>query len=123
MSYQIPNYGPTINPGDIRRRIWRNTNENPLGNTPNAVMHEQDVIRLSDGTEKVLENGETLSKVPTDMSEVVVLRHPETDQVLGETTLGMIHTMIYSLGRHMQNARDEMRIAEEEAENNPIEGE
>jgi hypothetical protein len=121
MTYKPPKYTPNVNPADIRRRIWRNENENPLSGTPYARMHEEDVVLVKDENGNLVERSlgnhhPPLTHVPANPNEVIELRSLLDDTVLGTTTLGMIHTMIYSLGRHMQKLRDETMLASEQGE-------
>lgn len=99
-------YDPTVNPGDTRNRIWRMTMENPLGGTPMCYAHEELVIRTADG-ERAVGRSRDMQKSPTDLAEVVELRNPDGDALLGSTTIGAIYAAIYSLGRHMQKAADQ----------------
>lgn len=119
MPYTAPNYGPTTDKGDTRRRIWRVTCENPLNGIPSATMHEEDVVRVANGEVSFNDHpAAPLHHVPTDPSEIVEIRNIADDTLLGTTTLGQIHTLIYSLGRHLQKLRDiseVARIAAEEA--------
>lgn len=110
MPYTIPNYAPNVKPGDIRRRIWRNENENSLSGIPCARMYEEDAVLVEEEgglVERSFGNHPPpLTHIPVNPDEVVELRNIADDTLLGQTTLGMIHTMIYSLGRHMQKLRD-----------------
>jgi hypothetical protein len=110
MQYKIPKYAPTINPGDTRRRIWRCETENPLNGFPHAIMHEEDVtLTITDGESVERSFGDRpppLIRYPTNLAEVVDLRNVADDALLGQTTIGVIYTMIYSLARHMQKLRD-----------------
>lgn len=107
-SFTFPNYTPTVNPGDTRRRIWRNTNENPLNAYPSASFHEQEVIRTKDGQEVVLSNSSVriLNVAYTDPSTVIKLKNPMDDSLLGTLTFAEIYTVIYSLGRYAQEMQD-----------------
>lgn len=110
MPYSLPKYGPNINPSEVRRRIWRNENENSLKGPPRATMYEEDVVLIVvDGkpVERSFGNQMTpLVHSPANPNEPVELRNISDDTLLGMTTIGVIHTMIYSLGRHMQKLRD-----------------
>jgi hypothetical protein len=121
MPYKPPKYTPNVSPGDKRRRIWRNENENVLACTPFARMYEEDVVLVEDDDGNLVERSfgnrpPPLTHVPTDPNEVVELRSLVDDTLLGQTTLGMIHTMIHSLGRHMQKLRDIAETARIKAE-------
>ncbi len=110
-----PNYTAS-QPGEQRRRIWRATCENPVYGLKYAEFHEQDVIKSKDGTELIL-NGVTLPSLRvnySDPSQEIELRHPETDAVLGKTTLAQVLINIYSLGRFAQLSRDKA-VADAEA--------
>jgi hypothetical protein len=109
-------YTPTVNPGDTRYRIWRNTNENQLNSRPTAYMHEHCVIRDAAGVEHVLAGTDaTLSMVAPltveEQAEIVTLYNPFTEEVVGTATLGAIYMAIHSLGRHMQTKRDQAEQA------------
>ncbi len=110
MPYSLPKYGPNINPSEVRRRIWRNENENSLNGPPRATMYEEDVVLIVvDGKPVERSFGNRVSPLvhsPTNPNEPVELRNISDDALLGMTTIGVIHTMIYSLGRHMQKLRD-----------------
>jgi len=121
MPYKTPKYTPNVEPGEKRRRIWRNENENILSRTPFARMHEEDVVLVEDDDGNLVERSfgnrpPPLTHVPTDPNEVVELRNIADDALLGQTTLGVIHTMIHSLGRHMQKLRDIAETARIKAE-------
>lgn len=115
MPYFIPNYSPLSSLGSTRRRIWRNENDNPVDHAPFATMHEEDVgLGLIDGTQRevpVRTHSVALIHCPVRPEEVVELRHVITDELIQLTTLGVVHTMIYSLGRHMQSLRDAAEAA------------
>lgn len=106
--FKFPSYVPTVNPGDTRRRIWRNTNENPLNAYPSASFHEQEVIRTSDGKEVVLSDSvvRNLNVAYTDPSTVIKMKNPVDDSLLGSLTFAEVYTVIYSLGRYAQEMQD-----------------
>jgi hypothetical protein len=109
-------YAPTQNPGDTRTRaryigIW-----NPLVGQPTIDILEQQVVRLADG-ERVLADTPGITGIPFDPAEVVELRHPETDEMLGQTTTaGAIMAGVYSWCRGRQERRD---AAGEDSTNDP----
>lgn len=129
MPYIIPNYAPITEPGKSRRRVYRNENENILGEQPYAIMHEEDVALVEvDGVliERPIPRKAPLPRlihIPRDPNEIVELRSLIDDTLLGTTTIGAIHTHVYSLARHMQKIRDteetnriaNLEAAEEEA--------
>jgi hypothetical protein len=73
-------------------------------------MHEEEVALVlvkGEYVEKSLGNHyPPLVHVPTDPNEPVKLRSLIDDSIIGMTTVGAIHTHIYSLARHMQELRD-----------------
>lgn len=116
MAYTYPNYAAITELGDVRRRIWRITADNPLNGQPLATAHEEiaalakneagDTVQVSVG-----HVGGELTATAADPDRVVDLRDPVTDAVIGQTTIGAIHAHIYSLGRDMQTQRDIAEVA------------
>ncbi len=105
----MPSYSPTVNPGDERRRVWRNTNDNPLGGIPIAIIHEQDVVKTAAGPEVPIDRAIKpieASPTPELLATVLPLRNPDTDQVIGQSTVQMAYVHWYSLLRLLQERRD-----------------
>lgn len=120
MPYDVPNYDPTVNPGDLRRRVWRVGMENPIdpGSKKSASFHECEVMRDKKGIEREVEKLPAVTIVYEDPTEVVDVIDLATNAKIGETTLGAILVSLNSLARHAQKKRDvaeTARIAAEEA--------
>ena len=108
------NYGPTVNPGDTRDRIWRATFDNPHQRDPShdpvrtVTVHEEVAVRLQDGTERVIERPSALSALDSDLDndQAVDLYHPVTHEVIGQTTMGACKAHVYTLLHQIQLDRD-----------------
>lgn len=117
-----PNYAPTVNPGDVRNRIWRVQAENPndlaLPEDARASLVkamtflEEQVIRRADGLESRLERTRECTLTYTDPNEAVPLKSPLDDSgvtlpVFGGTIpMSLALTVVYSLGRLAQAKKD-----------------
>ena len=103
----VPNYTPTTQPGETRRRTRYIGIRLPLDALPTVEVLEQDVVRLADA-ERVLAD---LGNLPTgsfDPAEQFPVRDPTTDALTGDTaSVGQAHALIYSWVRAKQIARDE----------------
>jgi hypothetical protein len=98
-------YAPTQHPGDTRTRCYRLRINNPNGGLPDAIIHEEDVVRLSDGERHLADRG--AFTIAIDMQEQVELLNPLTDQPLGVSmSAGEIQAAIYSWVRLQQKKRD-----------------
>jgi hypothetical protein len=119
MPYQPPNYADLDTPGTTRRRIHRIICENVLNGAKLAQFFESEVILGADDVERNADmHTRALSMRYTDPTEVIQLRNPETDAVVGSTSLGNILAAIYSLARHAQALDDAAKtevIAQAEA--------
>ena len=101
-----PQYGPTINPGDVRRRAWRIGAENPLGGLPTITFHEEEIIKLSDGSERPLGRTRDLSVAYAPGTSLPLL-NPITGEPTGQTiSHDVVFAALYSLGRATQDATD-----------------
>lgn len=115
------NYGPAVNPGDTRERIWRigGENPNPLaapGAAPVLMFFEEQAIKLSapmeDGsTERALGRTRDLSTAYNPGANVTI-RNPATDvpgavgRVPADLTQAECLVVLYSLGRQAQTDAD-----------------
>ena len=107
-------YGPTVNPGDTRVRLWRMQIENPLTALPYMKFHENEVIQNSDGDEKELDRTRDID-LPYDpdtaAGKMIQIRNPEDDSdsdLFGETEISLedVYKVLYSLGRYAQEEQD-----------------
>lgn len=114
-------YDPTVNIGDTRCRIYAVAGRHMLGQPSSLTFSEEEVIKIASSNEE----GEPVSKerslkrtravrIVYDPSDTLALRHPDTDQPVGEMPMGQAFMVIYSLGRLAQLREDE-RVAAEEA--------
>jgi hypothetical protein len=102
----MPNYSPTTNPGETRRRTRFIGIRTPLGATPVIEVLEQDVVRLIDG-ETVLKDLGNCPVAAFDPSESFPVRDPDTDTETGDTaTVGEAFALVYSWVRQQQLNRD-----------------
>jgi hypothetical protein len=102
----MPNYAPTQNPGDTRRRTRYIGIRTPLDAVPQVEVLEQDVVRLASG-EVVLADLGNCPVSPFDPAETFDVRDPGTDATTGTTaTVGQAMALIYSWVRKQQLARD-----------------
>jgi hypothetical protein len=109
-------YAPTVNPGDTRTRCYRLRINNPNGSLPDAIIYEEDVVRLSDGERHL--SGRGAFTVAVDMQEQVELLNPLTDQPLGVSmSAGEIQAAIYSWVRLQQKKRDAAYLPPTPAQN------
>lgn len=107
-----PSYAPTVNPGDVRRRVKRIDLGTPLNQGITVVIYEEDVIRLADGTEAPLRDQGAISASinPTDMAQLMAtfaLRNYADDALLGsDMNVGTVLTAFFSWVRSQQLTRD-----------------
>ena len=89
-------YNQTVNPGDDRMRTRYVGIRTELGQIPSVSILRQKVILCKDGSEKKLEDldGPTVS---FDKNEMVDLRNPETNELLGvQVSAGEIMAGVHS---------------------------
>lgn len=109
----MPNYAPTVNPGDERARIWRMTIENALGQAGSIIAHEETVVRVASGERSLGRSRDMAMQYdPAQGSAMIELRHPVTDQIVGTATIDDAYAMIYSLARHLQKIEDQKQVQE-----------
>lgn len=98
-------YKLTAGPGEAITRIPRLIVENPRDGVPMINIVEERVIDVA-GELNIIPQGVTLSAA-FDSEASFPLRHPETDELLGNTgTHGELQVLLYSLCRHLQIQRD-----------------
>jgi len=101
-----PQYGPTVKPGDVRRRVWRVGIENPIGGVPGVTFHEEEIIHRVDGVEQSLGRTRDL-QVTYVPGTFLPLLDPVTGEPTGHTiSHDVVFAAMYSLGRATQNAAD-----------------
>jgi hypothetical protein len=105
-------YAPTVNPGDVRRRVKEIRLGTPLAQVISVIIYEEDVIRLADGTEAPLRDQGVIATIinPTDAAQlmaVFALRNYADDNLLGaDMNVGTVLTAFFSWVRSQQIARD-----------------
>jgi len=112
----MPNYLPTANAGDTRRRVWFLGIRNTLGQPGAVELREEEVIRLADGTERSLGPSRDLglSYSPELGRVALTLRSPLNDSEIPGAVMPIdtIYAAIYTLARYMQE-QDDMKLAEQ----------
>ncbi len=105
-------YAPTVNPGDIRRRVKRIELSTPLAGRIAVTIYEEDVVRLAAGAEVPLRDQGAISVIvdPSDaaqMASVFALRSYADDSLLGsDMAVGSVLMAFFSWVRSRQLARD-----------------
>ena len=92
---------------------------NPYNKTKSILFNRQHIEIYSDGNIIETPKG-TINTQLTDPDKVLVLRHPETDVVLAESTYGMVHVYLYSLAYQEIAEFEAAEAARKAAEANPI---
>ncbi len=99
-------YAPTVNPGDTRVRIDYFVGNNALGSTPSIAFQEEEIIRLTDGSEKRIATGRSVTVTYTP-GKAVPLRNPDSDELIGaDTNHDAIFAGLYALARQAQTEAD-----------------
>lgn len=107
-----PNYAPTVNPGDVRRRVHRIDLVTPPNGAISIRIYEQDVVRLADGTEEPLRDQGVITATidptnPTQLMAMFALRNYADDTLLGtDMNVATVLTSFFSWVRSKQLARD-----------------
>lgn len=105
-------YAPTATPGDTRRRSRYIGIRIPHDAAPTVEVLEQDVIKLKDGTEKVLQDLGPVAGIPLiaglAIAETFPARNPITDEIIPDkfVTAGDAFAVVYAVVRGWQLARD-----------------
>ena len=105
----MPNYSPTVNPGDERRRTRFIGIRMPLGSVYAADVLEQDVVRVAEGEKVLLDrDGFGFSMDAAELAYSFPMRDPRTDaEIPGQTaTTAQALAIIYSWVRAKQLDRD-----------------
>ena len=69
---------------------------NEIGEVPQAYFHEEEVAFIP-GEETVRKDTDLFLAELKDPNAILELRHPETDEVIGEAIDAQIHVIMYSL--------------------------
>lgn len=123
-------YAPTVNPGDTRHRIRAVAGRHILAKVSSLNFSEEEVILSpsldEEGQTVLVERSlrRTRNLILTyDPSDVLELRHPETDEPLGAPMpMEQAFAVIYSLGRKAQLMDDERLAAIEASQGDPETG-
>lgn len=88
---------------------WQRTRriviDTPAGEVPTISIQEE--VAMFDGSDILTKALGTTITSPFDPVETFLLRHPETDELLGSSdTQAALYTLIYSWVRHKQIERD-----------------
>jgi len=78
---------------------------NELGGIPEVTFMEQDMTFLPDGR-KLVTGSDKCSKAMLDPTVEFNLLNPETDEIIGTSTLMQVYVLLYSLYRHTADERD-----------------
>ncbi len=105
-------YAPTVDPGDTRRRSRYIGIRIPHDGAPTVEVLEQDMIRLKDGAEKVLQDLGAVAGIPALDAAALAVQFPARDPVTDEiipaafVTPGDAFAAVYAVVRGWQLARD-----------------
>lgn len=117
----MPNYAPTVNPGDTRRRIPRITGNNILHVTPSMDFVEEEVVlAATEGGNPPKERSLGVTRrlrLDYDPARVLVTHNPITDQpgpvgrIPADLTMAEAYAVLYTLGRTAQVDADAAEAA------------
>lgn len=107
-------YDPTVNVGDTRCRIHAVAGRHTLDQPSSLNFSEEEIIKApvtdAEGVTTLVERSLRKTRnvrLTYDPSQPLPLRHPDTDELVGEMPMPQAFMVIYSLGRLAQLEDDE----------------